>query len=281
MSRMQRTGEVEAFVAASRVVVPARRERDAEHGDRRIDCLQRVVGLPEDPRVRGACETGAPGAELRLPEARLVRLVADSNVLHLAVGARDLGDEGDELVRRRGGAEERACPAGRDHDRESNPRRRRVRDVAVERGLVPDRRRVVGIPREGDAVLGQPDVLHRREEGRTAVLGQLSAVVRHADAHVCGGRRREQERSAGAGNHRGCLSSKPHHSSGKRNQSCTTFRTASSRVSAPNRTGSSVGSPVSSATFEISMRASSSSRPPVWSATAATLAGRSWSDMRS
>ena len=111
MSLRHRTGEVEAFVAAVALSFP-RGERDAEDGDRRIDRLQRVVGPAQDPRVRGACETRAAGAELRLPEARLVRLVADADVLHLAVGAGDLRDERNELVRRRGGVEEGARGVG-------------------------------------------------------------------------------------------------------------------------------------------------------------------------
>ena len=185
MSRMHRTGEVEAFVAAVALSFPRGESETPSTVIVGVDGLQRVVGLGQHSRIRGAGETRAASAELRLPEAWLVRLVADADVLDLAIGARDLGEEGNELIPCRGGVEEGAGAAGRDHDRDANPGSRGVRHVAIEYRLLPDRRRVVGVPGERDPILGQADVPHGGEEGGAAVLRQLSAVVRHADTDVC------------------------------------------------------------------------------------------------
>src|SRR5262245_50242850 len=64
-------------------------------------------------------------------------------------------------------------------------------------------------------------------------------------------------------------------------QDCTTLRTASNTVAAPKRTGSSVGRPVSSSTARAAACASSSASARVWSAIAATRAGRDGSEARS
>ena len=86
MSRRQRTGEVDGLSAALGDVVATRREADADHGDGRVDALERVVAGRQRRLVGGARERRARARELRLPEPRLVRLVADDEVLHLRVG---------------------------------------------------------------------------------------------------------------------------------------------------------------------------------------------------
>ena len=63
-----------------------------------IDLLQRVVARREQRLVGGAGDAVPVGVELGLPEVRLVRLVADDDVLHGREGAGDVLREGDELA---------------------------------------------------------------------------------------------------------------------------------------------------------------------------------------
>jgi hypothetical protein len=84
-------------VLGVRVVVPAWREADADHVDRRVDRLERIVG-PREQRLVGGAGGAAPGrVELRLPEARLVRLVADDVVLDERIGRREFLEKRREL----------------------------------------------------------------------------------------------------------------------------------------------------------------------------------------
>ena len=75
-----------------------RREPDPDDVDRRIDLLERVVASSEQCLIGGAGRRRSVGVELGLPEARLVRLVADDHVFHGRERAGDLLLEGDEPV---------------------------------------------------------------------------------------------------------------------------------------------------------------------------------------
>ena len=85
-----------------RAVVAAGREAEPDHVDGRVDSLERVVREREHLLVGGSRDTATARGELRAPEARLVRLVADDELLHLRVRAREQRDVVGEL----------ACPAG-------------------------------------------------------------------------------------------------------------------------------------------------------------------------
>src|SRR5688500_7326293 len=70
-----------AVYGRQRGVVPPRRQRDADHGDRVVDRLERVVRLRQHALVGAAGQTSAAAGELGLPEPGLVRLVAYANLL--------------------------------------------------------------------------------------------------------------------------------------------------------------------------------------------------------
>ena len=122
-------------------IVAARREADADHLDRRVDGLERVVrgGEVRAERRRGRVLPG--GVELRAPEERLVRLVPDDELLDLRVDRREHAD-----VRRRT-CDGEPSPAsisrggyGYTARTTRSPRLLRARDRAVEAGLVLDDR---------------------------------------------------------------------------------------------------------------------------------------------
>ena len=124
--------------------------------------------------------------------------------------------------------------------------RRRDRDRVGDLVAVPDRRRRVRVPEDRDPVLGQADVVHRVVELLGDRRGRLRLVVGDADHEVCARGRSEDERGGGTRERQphGCVESVLHQALAR--QDCRTARTASRTVPAPNRTGSSAGSPVSS-----------------------------------
>ena len=94
--------------------------------DRRVDCLQRVVGGGEVAAERRPRRHSRRRGELRPPERRLVRLVADDELPHLRVRLRERGDVGGEERRgRRGPPRSRAADTGRRRGRRAAPRRAR------------------------------------------------------------------------------------------------------------------------------------------------------------
>ena len=82
-----------------RLVVPARREPDADDLERGIDGLQGVVGGPGTAR-RPPQTRSRPTAELWPPERGLIRLVADHDLPHLRVRAGDRRDPAREQAGR-------------------------------------------------------------------------------------------------------------------------------------------------------------------------------------
>src|SRR4029453_18729311 len=148
----------------------------------------------------------------------------------------------------------RECPSAsrRDQDHHANAGSGGVGEVPVELLLVGDGRRVLGVPAERDSVLLQAGGAHLPEEPGATVARELAAVVGGAYRQIRGGCAACAQRGDEAGE---CGESELH-------SRPRASRTAPRRLSAPNRTGSSVGRPVSSFTRAISARASSSSSAP-------------------
>ena len=186
MSRMQRTGEV---------VVSARGERDADDGDGRIDRLESVVRAREEGRVLAARDRDACLRELRLPEARLVRLVSDDEVADTRVAARDELKEIDELAGCLGVVGQHPGIARIDGEDQPELARGCLSDVGVEQRLVRDRPRLIGIPDDREPVLGEPDVPHRVQERRRSGGLVTAAVIRRTDDERRRRGGREDERS--------------------------------------------------------------------------------------
>ena len=124
--------------------------------------------------------------ELRLPEARLVRLVADDEVLDGRERPRDQGREVRELAGRDPRFGQRLRTLRKDVERDANAVGLRVLDRRREVVLAVDRGRVRGVPEERDPVLRQADVLHRVVEAGRDLGRRLRVVVRRADPDVRG-----------------------------------------------------------------------------------------------
>ena len=171
-----------------RQVVAAAREAEADHADPRIDLLQRVVRLREQPRIDRGRKTASGARELRPLETRLVRLVADDEVAHVWIGRRELGQEGGEVVgsgRRRG---ERRRADREDVEDDADTLLRRHRHDPVEERVLEDRVRPLRIPEHRDPVLGAAGRLEIAEVGGAAVVRVLAGVVGEAEARRLGAR---------------------------------------------------------------------------------------------
>src|SRR5918996_299598 len=103
-----------------------RREPDADDLQLRIDRLQRVVARRQITAEGGRGGVGPRLPELRAPERGLVRLVADHELAHLRVRARDGGDVG---AKGRGRPQTRLYLAWRiwiDREHDAQPRAERA-----------------------------------------------------------------------------------------------------------------------------------------------------------
>src|SRR6185436_13138716 len=99
-------------------VASPRAQSDADDRDARVDSLERIVGRSEERLVGGTRRPGAIRVELRLPEAPLVRLVADDEVFDLRERPRDEGGEGGELSSGPRRIRDRARPVRVDRERD-------------------------------------------------------------------------------------------------------------------------------------------------------------------
>ncbi len=192
----RRGGEV---ASRRRVVVPARGKPDADDGDVRVDVLQRVVGGGEVAAERGRRQHHPLLRELRPPERRLVRLVADHELRHLRKRARDDGDvlgEGAHLRLRPRERPRRVRVHGED---DLEPQPVRLGHGLVEERLALDRVRLARDEAHGHHGLLQADRGHLLEERAAAVLGELARVVVRADVCGPGGARARQHESGECG----------------------------------------------------------------------------------
>ena len=178
------------------VVVPARRKADADHVDRGIDRLQCVVGRREQRLVGGPRQIGPGGAELRLPEARLVWLVADHVVLHERIRTRELLEEGRELGNPGGRRGDVARMRRRDREEDADGVDRRLWEPVIEARLVGNRRRLGGVPVDRDSVLGCAEVVEGRVEHRR--IAQGAGVLGDPKGDIRGRPPTQSERGASA-----------------------------------------------------------------------------------
>ena len=187
----RRRGHVAARV---RVVVAARGESEPDDVDRRVDGLERVVRQREHLLVGRPGEPAPARRELRPPEARLVRLVADDELLHLRVRPR----EQRRVARERERAARRRRHVGRvarmDAEDDLHVVGGRNGQGAVEERLLLDLGRVRRVPEDGDSVLGHTEVGERGEERRAAVVGVLAGVLGDAETDGRVGPRGDAER---------------------------------------------------------------------------------------
>ena len=182
--------------ARPRVVVAPLREGEAEHADLRIDRLQRVVARRERAHVGRGRELLAAGPELRLPEAGLVRLVADDEVPHSRVAAREPLEERGVLRRRVRIRRVVLRVPEVDVDDDAHARELRLRDRSVEKRLLRIGRRVLRVPPDDDRVLGAVHLAELREERGAVVARVLARVV--GDAERQAGARVADPRPEGA-----------------------------------------------------------------------------------
>ena len=161
--------------------LPRGRKPDTDDRDLRVDRLERVVRAREERRERDPRGTAAATVELRLPEARQVRLVADDELGHLRIRAGDELQPLDELVDRARRARDRARLADVDTEGEVDSLRGRPRDRAVEERLLADLERLGRIPVDRHLVGAQTGLAELREEPFAPVVVVLATVVRDAE----------------------------------------------------------------------------------------------------
>ena len=167
-------------------IVPAWRETDPDHRQRRVDCLQRVVPRSEERAERAGGALLRP-RELRPPERRLVGLVADDE---LPDGRIPLGELAEPCAECLGPREPRLHLAGRvrigrEHDAQAG--RARGSDRQVEERPLTERERVARQPADGHHRLPKPQRRHLSVERRPGVRCELAGVVVRPDV---GGSRR-------------------------------------------------------------------------------------------
>ena len=198
------------LAARGRVVAAVRRDRAADHVDRRVDRLQRVVALRQQPLVVARGDVDPLRAELRPPEAVEVRLVADDEVVH--VRAAPSRARRRRRRTRRGRGRERRCLRAPLVDAEDDPdpvELRRVGRVLERLELV---RAGLGLARSPDRRLadhvepGELREVHlrlRRDE--VAPLAASSAAPTSIPRPARAGRRtrarRARRRRASSGGH--------------------------------------------------------------------------------
>ena len=191
-------GRMGGVARRARVVVAPFREPEPEHADRVVDALQGVVAAREELLVAVRRRVRAVGAELRLPVARLVRLVADDEVGHLRIRPREPLQEVDEL--RLGGRarREHPRPQGIDGEDDPDPAGPRLRQHTVEEARLGHPSGEGRVPVDRDRVLGQSDVVQLRVERGAAIVRVLAGVLGDAIANDAGRSAGEEERSDGA-----------------------------------------------------------------------------------
>ncbi len=257
-------------VAGAGIVVAPRRETDPDHVERPVEGLQLVVAAGQHDLHRRRRGGGAAVPD-RLPEARLVRLVADDHLAHVRVPLHHL--HGVVAERVRGGRIRRRHRRLLGIDREDDLDAVRLRDGdhAVEERLILDRRRRVGVVEHRHAIRRRPQLVHLVEQLVAAVARVFRRVLGEPDLGVGragDARERQEQRRRSSRN-----SKHPLHRNysllsvrGRRTPDFgvrvtypfSAERTASVSLSAPNRTGSSAGRPVSSSAAASAARASPS-----------------------
>ncbi|MBA2357737.1 MAG: nucleotide excision repair endonuclease, partial [Actinobacteria bacterium] len=168
-----------------RIVLAARRERPAQHLDRRGYGLERIVGLDEELEVAFCGHVGSVQAELREPEPVQVWLIADHEVL-----------EEREAPGDRSGIRGEVGALLRGHGRRPAARVHHLEDDAhpAQAGSLLDDRELLGLGRGGAPEPGRPDrgqphrgqarELEQRQLRPGLAHGRLAnAVLRGADEH--------------------------------------------------------------------------------------------------
>jgi hypothetical protein len=157
-----------------------------------------VVRAREQCLVRGAGDVPAARVELRLPEPRLIRLVADDDVFHRRERPSDLVEERDELHVGAGSSDRPSLQRG-DREDDVHAAKRRDRQHCLDLRLVHDRRRLSRIPENAEPNFLQSDVVHKRE-GRGSTVGLTDReIVRDADLDRSLTGRGERESGTGEG----------------------------------------------------------------------------------
>ena len=177
-----------------RLVVPARRQPDADDLERGIDGLERVVPRREIAAEARCGHVRAPCVELRPPERGLVRLVPDDELPHLRVRAGDRGDVRREHRRRADPRLDLARRVRVDGEHDADAGVERPRDGDVEKLLVLDLERLARPEANGDDRLLEPNLRHLAVHRRPAVRRELRGVVVRADVGGRGRRRSGEER---------------------------------------------------------------------------------------
>ena len=162
-------------------VVAAGSEPEADHADRRIDCLERVVARSEIGAGGCGRDVRSVRPKLRAQECGLVGLVHDDELLDAGVS---LGDE------RKPGRERLRCCDPVLHlarririhgQRDPQPGKLRQRHRAIECVPVLDRQRIARHEPGRHHGLLQPERSHLREEHCAGVGSIFSGVVVRAD----------------------------------------------------------------------------------------------------
>ena len=178
--------------------------------DLRVDGLERVVGLRQQPLVVAGGDVGAGRAELRPPEAVEVRLVADDEVVDVRQLLRERGAEGGVLRACLGRHRRRLrAPLVDGEDYPDPVELRRVGRVLQHRELVRVGSGVAGRPDRrlaDDVEAGEPSQVHLRLGGHE--VGRLARVLGRADEHPAagegGGGQRQRGERGGAERRQAC-----------------------------------------------------------------------------
>ena len=157
-----------------------------------IDTLEHVVGGREVGTERGGGRVLPRRVELRTPERRLVRLVADHEVLHVGVDGSEDADVRREHRRRREAGLDLARRIRVDGENYTQSGVLRRRDRAVEKRLLLDDDGFARHEAHADHGLLQPERGHLRVEGRSSVVGVFRRVVVRPDVRGNGDRRPTQ-----------------------------------------------------------------------------------------
>ena len=143
----------------------------------RIDRLERVV-RGREVRTERRCRGDLPGGvELRAPEGRLVRLVADDESLHFGIDRREDAHVGREQGRRRRPPRSRAAGTGGRRARRGAPRPAPPRSARSSSGLSWMTIAWLGTKRTPMTVCPEAETGHFHIERRSAVVGELPRVV--------------------------------------------------------------------------------------------------------
>ena len=177
------------------IVVTARREPEADHGDAGIDRLERVVRRRQEPSRGGCRDDGAVGVELRTHERRLIRLVEDDEPFHVRVPSRESRHEGREVGDGTRRTRELARRIRIDGERDPQPCLDGNRHRLVECLLVRNHGRAARLEARREHGFLQPAGRHLSKEQGAAVGRVFSGVVVGPDiGSGCGADTRERHR---------------------------------------------------------------------------------------